>query len=319
MTMTDFHASMINATVMDGVATITINRPDVLNSINPVALHQLHLAFDHASRDTGVQGIVIGGEGKSFAVGADIKFFLRSIEAGDIPRIIKFTQAGHRLMNAIDYCPKPVVARVHGVALGAGAELALACDHVVASPHASFGFPETGLGVYPGWGGTQRTTRAIGVGLAKWLVFSGKTISAVDAWKIGLIDRVVPHEELETACRTCVLGRLAGDKCRTLPQPFTAIGQFFQRSHAEELRNGTAYTGGDPVLIRAMKPVAGKAPNRPAFCGMADRRSAPENRLEKRCRWRSSILAEVFKTQDAYLGLTFGAQLRIGHPEFVGK
>ncbi len=310
--------AMIKAEVRDDIATLTIRRPQLLNSINPVVLHQLHLAFDRAANDAEVKGIVIAGEGKAFVVGADIRFFLRNLDAGDIPRILQFNQAGHRFLNAVNCCPKPVVARVGGAALGGGVELALACHHIVASPRASFGFPETGLGIYPAWGGTQRTSRAVGVGLAKWLVLSGKTLSAADAWKIGLIDQVVPHEELDTACRACARGRFPDEKCPTLPQPLAAIEKFFERSRADDLHNGTALTGSDPVLIRAMRPVAAKAP---IALRLAERliEEGAQQTLEVGLQMEIDHVAEVFKTRDAYLGLTHVAQSRIGGPAFVGQ
>jgi enoyl-CoA hydratase/3-hydroxyacyl-CoA dehydrogenase len=144
---------LVKLDIVAGVATITINRPEALNNIPPAALHQLQQAFDQASADATVRGIVIGSQGKAFTVGVDIGFFVRNIDAGDIPRIVKFTEAAHALANAIDDCGKPVVARVQGAALGAGTEIALACDVVVASPPAC---RETSLGIYPGMGGTQR-------------------------------------------------------------------------------------------------------------------------------------------------------------------
>ncbi len=190
----------IKVDVLDGVATIVVNRPDALNVINPVVVHQLQIAIDQAIADPGVRGIVMGGEGKVFVVGADIDFFLRNVEAGDISRIVKFTEAGQQLLNTIDRSSKPVVARVNGLALGAGVEIALACDHVVAAPAANLGFPETGLGIYPSLGGTQRTSRKIGIGLTKWLIFTGNTLSSNDALKIGLIDHIQASWTTSTKC-----------------------------------------------------------------------------------------------------------------------
>jgi enoyl-CoA hydratase/carnithine racemase len=133
------------------------------------------------------------------------------------------------------------VARWHGLALGGGLELAQACDVLIATPRASFAFPETGIGIYPGLGGTQRPTRRIGVGLTRWLVFTGQTLSADEAAAIGFIDKVVPHDELDAACARRSRGHAdgrggAGAKHRSKPSsPRTT----------PSLRLGRADTGGD--------------------------------------------------------------------------
>lgn len=319
MTPTAGHsASMLKTETVDGIATIAINRPHLLNSVNPVTLHQLQQVFDHAAADPEIQGIVLRGEGKTFVVGADIDFFIRNVEAGDFQRLLQFTKAGHKLMNAIARCQKPVVACVHGAALGAGTEFALACGRVVASPHATFGFPETGLGIYPGFGGTQRTPRAIGIGLAKWLILAGKTLTAADARHLGLVDRVVPDNELADVCRDCALGRLARDERPPLPPSFAAIAQFFANNRADDLRNGTAADRGDPLLVRATRPVASKAP-------VALRLSewlieeGMRRPLDEALQLEIDHAVEIFQSEDAYRGLSFCAQRHIGRPQFVGR
>jgi enoyl-CoA hydratase/carnithine racemase len=310
--------SLIKVEQSGGIATVTINRPGALNGVTPAVVHQLQEAFACAAEDREVQGIVIAGEGNAFVVGADIGFFLRNIEAGDIPRIVKFTEAGHRLLNMIDSCPKPVVARVQGVALGAGVEIALACDHIVASPRASFGFPETGLGIYPGFGGTQRTPRAIGVGLAKWLIFAGKTLSAGDAWRAGLIDRVVPHEELEGAGRACARGELPGQKCADRSPELLAIERFFAANRADALRAGSADTAGNPVLVRAMRLVVGKSPLALRHAEMLIDEGMQRS-LAEGLQMEIDHAAESLRSEDAYRGLSFCARRQVGHPEFVGR
>ena len=130
-----------------------------MNALNEAVISQLREAFQRAAADPATSGIVIAGAGRSFVAGADIRFFIQNIERGDLDRIVRFTEQCQALLLEIQNCPKPVVARVHGLALGGGVELALACDYIVAAPGASLGFPETGIGIYPGLGGTQRTTQ----------------------------------------------------------------------------------------------------------------------------------------------------------------
>ncbi len=253
-------APLVNVAVNDTIATITIDRPAALNSINPAVVHQLELALAGVEADPAIHGIVIAGAGKAFVVGADIEFFVRNIAADDIDRIVKFTAAGQRLLNAIDQCPKTVVARVDGAAWGAGMEIALACDFVVATPQASFALPETSLGIYPGLGGTQRSSRAMGVGIAKWLIYTGKIISAADAWKIGLVAQVAPRERLDEFCALLASGRAACESRPATTPELVALADFFAGARVDDILANRADTLGNPALERAMKQAASKSP-----------------------------------------------------------
>ncbi len=315
---TQTQLSLIKVDVAEEIATITINRPEHLNGINFAVTHQLRQAVLQAIADPAVTGIVLGGEGKVFVVGADIDFLIRNVEADDIPRIIKYSEAGHALMTTIDDSPKPVIARVNGMALGGGLELALACDRIVLAQGATLGFPETGLGIYPGFGGTQRSQRAIGVGLAKWMIFTGKSLSSSDALKIGLVDQVVPADQLDAAARAVALQPMMPRVRAPLPPDLATLAEFFARSSAESLRTGTADTAGDANLARAMKLVASKAPVALRIAQHiieeGSRRSLAEGlRLE------IDHVTEIFSTADALLGLKFRAQRQLGQPTFSGR
>jgi enoyl-CoA hydratase/carnithine racemase len=311
-------ASMLRTEVVGRVATITINRPQRFNSIGPAVIHQLQQVFDQSVLDPSVKGIVLGGEGKTFVVGADVDFFVRNVEVGDFERILEFTKAGHRLLSAIEKCPKPVVACVHGAALGAGTEIALACRHIVASPPATFGFPETGLGIYPGFGGTQRTPRKVGVGLAKWLILSGKTLSANEAWQIGLIDRVVPPAELANVCRECARGGPPNENPPALPKPLAAIAEFFASHRADDLAHGRVEVPDDPRLAREARSVRSKAP---IALQWAERliEEGTQRPIDEALQMELDHIVEIFRTEDACRGLSFCAQRRLGRPEFVGR
>lgn len=317
-TRTLLSLSLVKVDTTDGIATITVNRPDALNAISPAVLPQLQRAVDEAIANPEVRGIVLGGEGKVFIVGADVNFFIRNIEAGDIPRIIQFSLSGHRFLNTIDRSPKPVVARVNGAALGGGLEFALACDRVVASPGASFGFPETGLGIFPGFGGTQRAPRALGIGLAKWLIYTGKTLSAPDALKIGVVDHIVPNDQLEDVCRAIAAGPFPPKKSRPRPPEFAAIEKFFEQNRAEDLRLGTADTLSDPGLVRAMKQVATKAP---VALRLVERiiDEGTQQPFEDALKLEIAYVTEVFSTEDALLGLAFRVSRQLGNPDFKGR
>jgi enoyl-CoA hydratase/carnithine racemase len=178
--------------VMDDIATITMFRPEAMNALNEKVLSELKEIVSRLSEDTSVRVVIITGEGPAFIAGADIKTMLKA----DRESAEEYTRFGQGVMDDIEGIGKPVIAAINGYALGGGLEVALACDIRIASTEAQMGFPEVGLGIFPGFGGTQRTTRLIGKGKACELIFTGDHISAEEAFDIGLINRVVPAKAL---------------------------------------------------------------------------------------------------------------------------
>jgi enoyl-CoA hydratase len=180
----------------DGIATATIDRPDTLNALDAEVIADLEALFRQARQDASIRGVVLTGAGtRSFVAGADIRQF----EGLDALNGHRFALRGQALFNRIEDMPKPVVAAVNGYALGGGCELALACHLRVASEQATFAQPEVNLGLIPGYGGTQRLPRIVGRGIATELVLTGDRISARRAYEIGLVNRVVPADELMEA------------------------------------------------------------------------------------------------------------------------
>jgi enoyl-CoA hydratase / 3-hydroxyacyl-CoA dehydrogenase len=307
---------MVRSRPDNGVVTITINRPDVMNAMNETVADQLAGIFRWAAADAETTGIVIAGAGRSFIAGADIRFFVRNIERRELGRTRKLTEDLQALLLEMQNCPKPVVASVHGLALGGGVEIALACHAIVATPNASFGFPETGIGIFPGLGGTQRTTRRIGTGLTKWLIFTGQIITAEEALAIGLIDAVAPREQLDATVARFVAGPPAAERRPTpTPAAYQKLAAFFDDHDVETIRTGRAATGGDERLERAAAAVATKAPValRLAATLIDDGARVP---LAEGLRMEVSHVETIFSTADALTGL-----LSIGksRPEFAGR
>ena len=309
-----FAFRVVRSEMRDGVAWLTINRPDAMNALNEAVVSQLHEAFRAAAADPAARGIVIGGAGKAFVAGADIRFFVRNIDAGNLDRILEFSQAGHALLNDIDRCEKPVIARVHGLALGGGLELALACSRIVATPEAVMAFPETGIGIFPGLGGTQRTPRRISPDLAKWLIYTGEMIPGRRAREIGLVDEVAPRAELDRACREAIeTGESPRDS--TWPVAFAELGTFFGANRVEDIRLGKADAKGKEQLAQAMKRVAGKAPLALRFAEQLINEGVNKP-LDEGLRLELGRLREIFATEDAYEGLsTLGKK----KPSFKGR
>lgn len=173
------------------IGMITVNRPKVLNALNLETIGELELAIKRMDDDDGTRVLIITGAGdKSFVAGADIAAMREMNEH----QAAEFAEQGHRCMNSIGLCAKPVIAAVNGFALGGGTELAISCDLILASENAKFGLPEVKLGLYPGFGGTQRLPRLIGAARAKELIFTGRIIDAKQAYEWGLAGRVFPAE-----------------------------------------------------------------------------------------------------------------------------
>jgi enoyl-CoA hydratase len=177
----------------DGVCIITIDRPKVLNALNAQTVGEIGEAFEQARTDEAVKAVIVTGGGeKAFVAGADIREL-----ATMTPITGKETaERGQRIFRAIETFPKPVIAAINGFALGGGCELALACHIRIASENAQIGLPEVTLGIIPGYGGTQRMTRLLGKGKALELICTGDRIGAAEAEKIGLVNRVVPADQL---------------------------------------------------------------------------------------------------------------------------
>ena len=172
----------------EGIAIIKINRPEVLNALNKHAMSELSTAIDIVGADDKIKVLIITGTGeRSFCAGADIRYVV-NIDPIEAERYATFI---HNLLNKIENLEKPVIAAVNGYALGGGCELALACDIRIASSNAKIGQTEVTVGIPPGWGGTQRLLRIVGPAKTKELIYTGKMITAQEAERIGLVNRVI--------------------------------------------------------------------------------------------------------------------------------
>lgn len=190
--MSDANSKYVTFEKDGGIAILKMNRPEALNALNTKVLSDLECALYEIESDASIKSIIITGEGKAFVAGADIKEMMSktSLEARE------FISYGSRVISKLESSGKVVIAAVNGFALGGGCELALACDIILASDKAKFGLPEVTLGIHPGFGGTQRLPRLIGRNRAKELIFTGNMIDANEAERLGIVNRVVPHDQL---------------------------------------------------------------------------------------------------------------------------
>lgn len=184
--------SYINLVVEGRVGILTVTRPEALNALNSQVLKDLDAAIDAVEEDAAIDAVILTGDGRSFVAGADIGEMkdLGAVEAK------KFGDMGNRVFMKLENMTKPVICAVNGFALGGGCELAMSCDIRIASEKAKFGQPEVGLGITPGFGGTQRLSRIVGTGRAMELILTARVIGANEAKEIGLVNAVYPPEEL---------------------------------------------------------------------------------------------------------------------------
>ncbi len=186
----------------DGIALVTVNRPDKLNALDAGVMAELDDAFARVGSDAAIKGLIVTGAGdKAFIAGADIAELARKtpVEARET------SLAGQRTFRRLELMPKPSIAAINGFALGGGLELAMCCTVRIASPNARMGQPEIKLGLVPGYGGTQRLPRLVGRGRALEILLTGEPITAEEALRIGLVNHVVPQAELLAFCRALLM------------------------------------------------------------------------------------------------------------------
>jgi enoyl-CoA hydratase len=243
------------------VATVTLNRPEVLNALNAAMFDELEAVFAELAADTALRVVLLTGAGeRAFAAGADIRGLLET----DAVSGKRVSERGQQVMSQIERCGKPVIACVNGVALGGGCELAMACTLRIASDKAKLGMPEVRLGLIPGYGGTHRLPRLVGRGAALQMMLTGAIVAAEEALRLGLVQEVVPAAELMP-------------RARAVAETIAAMAPLAVAA----LLEATA----DPHLDEGMRREAGIFGR---LCGTEDKREGLNAFLEKRAAvWHS--------------------------------
>jgi enoyl-CoA hydratase/3-hydroxyacyl-CoA dehydrogenase len=312
-----FEFSFVDLEVKNGVAFITLNRPEAMNALNEAVVAQLGRRFEDAEADPRVKAVVFQGAGKAFVAGADIRYFVEKIKAGRIPDIVAFTRKGHELFLRIEESKKLTIALLDGLSLGGGSELALACQAIVATPAGSMAFPETGIGIYPGLGGMLRMARHVGPELAKYFAFSGAALSAADAQALGIVTRLVPPAEVDAAIQALVAaGRPDKYRQRPIPDKFKPFAQLFEKARVPALLAGKAPDGVSAELAgKLVKALGYKAP---LALRIADEIVDRQADLPVRAAVEIELgrLKDIFATADALEGLSSVGRRR---PEFKGQ
>jgi len=312
-----FAFKVVDLAVNGNIATITINRPEAMNALNEAMFSQLADRFAEAEANPDVAGIVIEGAGKAFVAGADIRYFVKNIKTDRIADTVAFTRSGHELLQRIENSDKVTIALLDGLSLGGGSELALSCQAIVATPAGSMGFPETGIGIYPGLGGMLRFARQVGPELAKYYTFTGAPINAGDAYDLGIVTRLVAPAEVAGAIEGVVAGGKP-DKYREreIPEKFKSLVQVMSPGNVDKLLAGELPADVPEELAAKTAKIAGfKAPLALKMSAdIIDRQQGIS--IPEAIEIELSHLDEIFSTADALEGLSSLGRKR---PGFKGE
>ena len=303
--------SYVDSDVSDGVATITINRPEAMNALNVTVVSQMIKAVSAANANDAVHTIVLDGAGKAFVAGADVKFFVDKIRADAIPDIYDFTAEGHELLNLLETSSKTTVALTTGLALGGGLELALACDYRIGTRRTQFRFPETSIGIYPGLGGSQRPARICGIPAARWAVLAGNFMDANTAADLGLVTHLVDVAAVDECISTLASEGKPAVKYPGQPaNPSSPVAKFATSFFADEnmpvLMSGACPDGfdqGEKTVARQIKSLSFTAPI--GLQMASDLIDATANTdLQAGLQLELDGLNTIFSTKDALEGLS---------------
>jgi enoyl-CoA hydratase / 3-hydroxyacyl-CoA dehydrogenase len=311
-----FDFRFVDLEIKDHIATITLNRPEAMNALNETVVSQLDERFSEAEGNPNIKAIVFQGAGKAFVAGADIRYFVKKIKADCVQDIIDFTRKGHELFLRIENSAKPTIAILDGLSMGGGSELALACHAIIATPGGSMGFPETGIGIYPGLGGMLRTARMVGPELAKYYVLTGTTISAQDAHKLGIITELVMPAEVELTIQKLVSQKIPDKyRKRDIPDKFKSVASICDKDNIARLLSGDPPVGVSEELAgRAVKILGFKAPLALKISNEIIGQQANKS-MEEAVEIELGRLNEIFSTADALEGLSSLGRKR---PEYKG-
>lgn len=286
----------ISESVSGKNVVIKMSRPEDMNALNESVIAELDTKFSSAEKNSNLENIFITGSGKAFVAGADIKFFVKNIKDKSLDKIVKFTEYGQCVLNKIDNSEKKVVSVINGLTLGGGLELALCSDVILSYPGSVFAFPETGIGIYPGLGGTQRTQKRIGKALTKYLIYTGNMLTASEAMKIGLIEGIInPNQVFDLYEGKVSIDEFDISK-KPLDDKYKEISDFFSKYSVKEILNisteNLSETG-----IKIVSKLKQKAPLALLTAEkLINEEKGPASELE--------LLTYIFSTNDALLGLT---------------
>ncbi|MBA45666.1 MAG: 3-hydroxyacyl-CoA dehydrogenase [Euryarchaeota archaeon] len=298
----------VDAEIKNGIATININRPEAMNALNETVVEQLGALVENLNEDSSIHTIVLEGAGKAFVAGADVKFFVDRLDENAFPKIYDFTAEGHNVLAKIENSPKTTIALTTGLALGGGLELALSCDYRIGTRRTQFRFPETSIGIYPGLGGTQRTTRICGVNAARWAILAGNWIGPKQGEDLGLITHLVEPADVDKTIDLISKHGKPSNKYFGAPvrmsEAVQAAIEFYSDENMNSIMTGKIPDGiSNDFATRQIKQISRTAP---IALKMASELIdvAASTPLEDGLAAELQNLEDIFATKDAYEGLS---------------
>ena len=300
----------VDAEIKNGIATININRPEAMNALNETVVAQLGALLDSLNDDSTIHTIVLEGAGKAFVAGADVKFFVDRLDENAFSKIYDFTAEGHDVLAKLENSEKTTIALTTGLALGGGLELALSCDYRIGTRRTQFRFPETSIGIYPGLGGTQRTTRICGVNAARWAILAGNWIGPKHAADLGLLTHLVDPSDVDKTVNLISDKGKPSNKYTGTPVRMTeavqAAVEFYSDQNMKSIISGQTPDGiddNDPYALRQIKQISRTAPIALKIASeLIDVASSTD--LDAGLAAELHNLEEIFSTKDAYEGLS---------------
>jgi len=307
----DFVFNYVDTTIENGIATLTINRPEAMNALNETVVGQLSSALDGVNSNPNVHTIVLDGAGKAFVAGADVKFFVDKLRADSFPDIYEFTANGHVVLDKLESSEKTTIALTTGLALGGGLELALSCDYRIGTRKTQFRFPETNIGIYPGLGGTQRPARICGIPAARWAVLAGNFMDAQTATDLGLVTNMVEVSEVDSMINQLSINGKPANKYPAKPvnsesKVVKFAESFYSDNNLSALLQGECPDGFDPedkLVSRQLRSLSRVAPIAISLASNLIN-LAEDTSLQEGLNSELESLRTIFSTNDALEGLS---------------
>jgi enoyl-CoA hydratase/3-hydroxyacyl-CoA dehydrogenase len=319
-----FELRRVQVEMEGGLARVLLHRPDALNALSIPMLADLESAFATLAQHEEIRTIVVAGMGKAFMAGVDTGWLVQRMEADDLPSIVAFVERVQRLFRGIETSKALTILQLDGLAVGAGAELACCVDRVLATPRGCLGFPETGIGIYPALGGTQRCPRRTGIALARWLILGGEFLRAERAWQAGLVDELVEVDEVEERIHELHAeggsGSAATERAQrnaqwSCPHPDRLDEELRIIQHTcEQTELETLLTSAEGSEVSALRGFAHAMRRRaPLALRHADEllRATAKTPLMEGLSQEIARLAKIFPTEDALRGLRSAGRQRV--------
>lgn len=309
----DFIFSYIDVEINDSVAIVRLNRPEAMNALNVKLVTELGDVIEGLNQNSSVNTIVLEGAGKAFVAGADVKFFVDKINEDSFQEIYDFTAHGHEVLNKIENSSKVTIALTTGLALGGGLELALSCDYRIGTNRTQFRFPETNIGIYPGLGGTQRTTRICGLEIARYAVLAGNFLNSETAKAFGLLTHLVDVNDIDKTIYEIInLGKNNDKYLKNSIDEDHSIVKFARRFYTDEnlysILNGSDLEDldmSDNQVSRQIKSLSRTAPIALSTASkLLDIANNKDTEFNQGLKQELDNLEHIFSTSDSLEGLS---------------